>query len=113
MATTYEEVGSYEEGGAVAGIVEDETEVNGVMVDLEYLSSRQRGASIMHLKSAKHNEIRTALTPTTHHSTQIETNGKKITSVRGSINRHKFPVDLAGIHMNRITVIDIMHGNER
>ena len=92
---------------------EDETEVNGAMVDLEYLSSRHRGASIMHLKSVKHNEIRTALTPTTHHSTQIGTNGKKITSVRGSINRHKFPVDLAGIHMNRITVIDIMHGNER
>ena len=97
----------------MAATVEDETEVNGVMVDLVYLSSRQRGTSIMQLKSAKHNEIRTALTPTTHHSTQIGTNGKKITSVRGSINRHKFPVDVAGIHMNRITETDIMHGNER
>eukprot|EP01083_Nonionella_stella_P178177 628733_1 len=113
MATIYEEVGSYEEGG-VAATVEDETEeVNGVMVDLEYLSSRQRGESIMQLKNVKHNEIRTALTPTTHHSTQIETNGKKITSVRGSISRHKFPVDLAGIHMNRITETNIMQGNER
>ena len=93
----------------MAGTVEeDETEVNGVMVDLEYLSSRQRGASIMHLKSAKHNEIRTALTPTTHHSTQIETNGKKITSVRGSINRHKFPVELAGIHMNLLFLMQAL-----
>ena len=82
----------------MAGIVEDEIEVNGVMVDLEYLSSRQRGASIMQLKNVKHNEIRTALTPTIHHSTQIGTNGKKMPSGRGSTPRQKFPVDLAGIH---------------